>query len=84
MIFPVSTETEFRDAMKREQGFEVSGHGPRQPASRVADAIVRAVTRPKPEVYPYAPARLLSILNAFAPALSDRLIRRFGRRPVTR
>jgi short-subunit dehydrogenase len=84
VIFPVSTETEFREAMAREQGFEVSGYGPRQPASRVADAIVRAVKRPKSEIYPYAPSRLLSILNALAPALSDRLIRRFGRRPVAR
>lgn len=82
-VFPVSTETEFREAMAREQGFAVSGHGPRQPVERVADAIVRTVKRPRPEVYPYAPARLLSILNTLAPALSDRLIRRFGRKPVT-
>jgi NAD(P)-dependent dehydrogenase (short-subunit alcohol dehydrogenase family) len=84
VIFPVSTETEFREAMAREQGFEVSGHGPRQPVERVARAIVRTVQRPRPEVYPYAPARLLTILNAIAPALSDRVIRRFGRKPVDR
>ena len=83
VVFPVSTETEFRDAMAREQGFEVAGHGPRQPVERVAHAIVRAVERPRPEIYPYAPSRLLTILNALAPALSDRLIRRFGRKPVT-
>jgi NADP-dependent 3-hydroxy acid dehydrogenase YdfG len=83
VIFPVSTETEFREVMAREQGFEVAGHGPRQPVERVADAIVRTVKRPKPEVYPYAASRLLSILNALAPGLSDRLIRRFGRKPVT-
>jgi NAD(P)-dependent dehydrogenase (short-subunit alcohol dehydrogenase family) len=82
VVLPVSTETEFREAMAREQGFVVSGHGPRQPAERVASAIVRAVKRPKPEVYPYAPSRLLSILNALTPALADRIIRRFGRKPT--
>jgi NADP-dependent 3-hydroxy acid dehydrogenase YdfG len=81
LILPVSTETEFREAMAREQGFEVSGHGPRQPAERVAHAIVRAVKRPKAEVYPHGPSRLLTIINALAPGLSDRIIRRFGRKP---
>lgn len=84
VIFPVSTETEFREAMAREQGYEVSGLGPRQPAERVARAIVRAVEHPRPEIYPYGPSRLLTIVNALAPALSDRLIRRFGRKPLAR
>jgi NAD(P)-dependent dehydrogenase (short-subunit alcohol dehydrogenase family) len=83
LILPVSTETEFREAMAREQGFEVAGHGPRQSVDRVAAAIVRAVKRPKAEVYPYGPSRLLTIVNALAPGLSDRIIRRFGRKPVT-
>lgn len=81
LVIPVSTDTEFREAMAREQGFEVSGYGPRQPVERVAAAIVRTVKHPKPEVYPYAPARLLSIVSAVAPALGDRIIRRFGREP---
>jgi NAD(P)-dependent dehydrogenase (short-subunit alcohol dehydrogenase family) len=82
VVLPVSTETEFRDAMACEQGFAVAGHGPRQPAERVASAIVRTVKRPRPEVYPYAPSRLLIVLNALAPGVSDRIIRRFGRKPI--
>jgi NADP-dependent 3-hydroxy acid dehydrogenase YdfG len=82
VIVPVSTETEFREVMAREQGFAVSGHGPRQSPERVAHAIVRTVRRPKPEVYPYAPSRLLTIVNALAPGLADRIIRRFGRKPL--
>ena len=39
VVFPVSTETEFREAMAREQGFEVQGTGPRQSAEHVASAI---------------------------------------------
>jgi NAD(P)-dependent dehydrogenase (short-subunit alcohol dehydrogenase family) len=82
VVLPISTETEFRAAMAREQGFEVSGHGPRQSSQRVAAAIVRAIARPRAEVYPYAPSRLLTLLNALAPGLTDRVIRRFGRQPV--
>ena len=41
IVFPVSTETEFRDAMAREQGFEVEGHGP-APVGRAGRARHRA------------------------------------------
>jgi NAD(P)-dependent dehydrogenase (short-subunit alcohol dehydrogenase family) len=82
VVLPVSTETEFREVMAQHQGYAIQGHGPRQPAERVAKAIVRAVEHPRAEVYPYGPSRLLSIANAMAPSLTDRLIRRFGRKPV--
>jgi NADP-dependent 3-hydroxy acid dehydrogenase YdfG len=82
LIFPVSTETEFREAMAREQGFTVEGHGPRQPAEHVARAIVRCLTHPRPEVYPHRLSRALVVLNAIAPGLCDRVIRRFGRQPA--
>jgi NADP-dependent 3-hydroxy acid dehydrogenase YdfG len=82
LILPVSTETEFRAAMAREQGFEIAGHGPRQTAAHVARAIVAAIDRPRPEVYPYGPSRLLPILNALSPAVADRIVRRFGRQPL--
>lgn len=80
-VYPVSTETEFRDVIAREQGYRVKGHGPRQSAEHVARSMLRCVKHPKPEVYPHWPSRLLVILNALAPRLSDHVIRRFGRRP---
>jgi NADP-dependent 3-hydroxy acid dehydrogenase YdfG len=79
-VYPVSTETEFRDVIAREQGFRVKGHGPRQSAEHVAAAIVRCLKHPTPEVYPHWPSRLLVILNALAPRLADYVIRRFGRK----
>jgi NAD(P)-dependent dehydrogenase (short-subunit alcohol dehydrogenase family) len=82
VVLPISTATEFREAMAREQGFAVSGHGPRQPVDRVAAAIVRTVKRPRPEVYPYGPSKAIAVLNAIAPGVADRVIRRFGRKPV--
>jgi short-subunit dehydrogenase len=80
-VYPISTETEFRDVIAKEQGYRVRGHGPRQSAEHVAASMLRCLKHPKPEVYPHWPSRLLVILNALAPRLSDYIIRRFGRRP---
>ena len=83
VVCPVSTETEFFDVMSRETGTTVSrAMGPRQSVEVVADAIARAVDRPVAEVYPHAPSRALVILNALAPGFTDRVVRRFGRKPA--
>jgi NADP-dependent 3-hydroxy acid dehydrogenase YdfG len=83
VVYPVSTDTEFFDVMSRETGSTVErAFGPRQPADAVADAIARAIARPVPEVYPYAQARGLVWLNALAPGLCDRFVKKFGRKPL--
>ena len=78
----MSTETEFRDVMAREQGFEVQGTGPRQSAEQVARAIVRGIESGQPEIYPHAASKLLSIVSAAFPRLADRIVRRYGRKPI--
>ena len=80
VVLPISTDTEFRQAMKRDYGHRVSGLGPRQSVDDVARAIVRCVERPRPEVYPHAMSRALTLMNHVAPALTDRFVKRFGRR----
>ena len=83
VVFPISTETEFFDVMTRETGATVTrAMGPRQSAEEVADAIARAIDRPVPEVYPHAKSRALVVLNAIAPGFTDRVVKRFGRKPV--
>jgi short-subunit dehydrogenase len=81
-VFPVSTTTEFRDAMARDFGHQVSGLGPTQAVDVVARAIVRCIRRPSAEVYPHRPSRALAVLNAVAPAFTDALMRKYGRRRV--
>ncbi len=82
VVFPVSTETEFFDVMSRETGTAVTrAHGPTQHVDRVAHAIARAIERPAPEIYPHAASRALVILNALAPGVCDRVVKRFGRKP---
>ena len=80
VVYPVSTRTEFHDAMHRNFGHAVQGKGPKQPVGLVVDAIVRCIERPRAEVYPYWPSRWLRVANAIAPALTDRVMRRFSRR----
>ena len=79
-VYPISTRTEFHDAMTRDYGHTISGLGPKQSVDDVARAIVRCVERPRPEVYPHAMSRGLTLLNHLAPAFTDRFVRKFGRR----
>lgn len=81
-VFPVSTETEFHDAIKRDYGHAVSGHGPRQSADTVAAAIERVLIDPKPEVYPHRKSRALAVAAVVAPRFTDRLVEKFTRRQV--
>ncbi len=83
VVYPVSTETEFKSAMQRDFGHSVSGLGPKQTADDVARAIVACVRRPRAEVYPYALSRGLTILNAVAPGFTDKMVRKYGRRRET-
>ena len=83
VVYPVSTESEFFDVMSQETGVQVTrAAGPRQSVETVADAIARAIERPTPEVYPLFTSRFLVIVNALAPGLTDRIVRRFGRKPL--
>jgi short-subunit dehydrogenase len=82
VVYPVSTVTEFHAAIARDFGHRVSGKGPSQSAEAVAQAIVGCLLSPRAEVYPYGAARWLAILSVVAPALADRVVRRFARRPA--
>lgn len=80
VVLPVSTETEFRQAMIRDYGHTVAGVGPKLSAAAVARAMLACIRRPRAEVYPHTGSRALTILNAAAPALADRVVRKYGRR----
>jgi short-subunit dehydrogenase len=82
VVFPVSTKTEFADVMMSESGPITRARGPRQPVTAVADAIAKAIDHPIPEVYPYAAARGLAVINSLTPGWCDWLVRRWGRKPV--
>jgi short-subunit dehydrogenase len=81
-VYPVSTPTEFVDAMARDYGHRISGIGPKQTVDDVARSIVRCVERPRPEVYPLGKSRGLTILNALLPGFTDTFVRKYGRHRV--
>ena len=80
VVYPVSTQTEFHDAMHRNFGHAVSGKGPKQSADHVAAAVARCIANPRAEVFPYWPAKWLGVVNAIFPATVDRVMKRFSRR----
>jgi short-subunit dehydrogenase len=82
-VCPIGTETEFHDLEPNRLGVPGRG-GPIQTAEHVARAILRALRRPRAEVHPYPPARLLFLANALAPGLVDRLMMRFSPRARAR
>jgi short-subunit dehydrogenase len=79
VVYPVSTDTEFRSAMERDYGHSVSGLGPKQSMEDVARAVVACVRNPAAEVYPHRMSRGLALLNVVAPAFADRMVRKYAR-----
>jgi len=72
-VHPIATTTEFGVVAIRESGGRKGAPiGPTQSAEQVAEAMVRAVRRPRPEVHPYPMARALVALNAIVPSWVDR------------
>jgi NADP-dependent 3-hydroxy acid dehydrogenase YdfG len=79
VVYPVGTETEFHDVIKRDYGYDVRPRGPRQSADAVAKAIVDCVISPKAEVYPFPKAWWLAVLSVIAPAKADLVVQKWGR-----
>jgi short-subunit dehydrogenase len=80
LVYPVSTQTEFREAIHRDYGHVVQGVGPLQSAESVARAIVRCVRRPRAEVYPHRLSKWLSVMAVTMPTWTDGLVKKFTRR----
>jgi NADP-dependent 3-hydroxy acid dehydrogenase YdfG len=83
IVYPVSTRTEFHEAIARNFGQDITPRGPRQRADDVAGAIVNGIITPRPEIYPLGYSKLLAVLSVIAPGKADWFVQRWGRR-VTR
>ena len=81
IVYPISTETEFRAAMVREWGLDVAGAGPRQSPDHVAAAMVRVLRRPRADIYPMRLTRVIPAASALLPGLADWVSGRFARKP---
>lgn len=79
-IYPVSTNTEFREAAALAFGHTAGGLGPRQSPDVVARAVLGLIERPRAESYPFRAGRLLAGAAVLLPSWCDRIVQRFERR----
>lgn len=82
-VYPIGTTTEFRDALRTGGSEAAAVHTPGafvQPAERVADAIVRCLRRPRPEVWTSTAARLAFAAGVAFPRLADWALGRMATR----
>lgn len=77
-VHPIGTATEFWDAAKAVGGRAPvrSPSEPTQSATTVAERMVAAIRRPRPEVWPYPLARLVFSFATLFPSFTDRAVRR--------
>ena len=92
-VHPIATETEFYPQMQSASGRELAAgerfplvpdHAPRlfvQSPDVVAQAVVKCLRNPRPEVWTSFSARLAGAVFALSPRLHDRVMRRSQRRP---
>jgi short-subunit dehydrogenase len=87
-VLPVTTTTEFFEVSARNGGRKaepghVPDHAPRfltQPPQRVAQAVVRCLRKPKPEVWTSHTVRFMAGLMTMFPSLAERIGREHLRR----
>lgn len=70
-VHPVGTKTEFFDVAKSEGSSSNTPDAFSQTAEQVAQAVVRSLKRPKPEVWPMWPARFAVALGVAFPSFSS-------------
>jgi short-subunit dehydrogenase len=75
-VHPAGTDTEFFDVAGQRGGTRVPG-ARRQSVAAVAAAMVAAIVRPRPEVWPRRLARLGTSFCTLVPGLTDRALRNY-------
>ncbi|MHC4776328.1 MAG: SDR family NAD(P)-dependent oxidoreductase [Planctomycetota bacterium] len=83
-VHPITTVTEFHEVSQRLSGKAADGksvpeHAPRlfvQPAERVANAVVRCLRRPRPEVWTSFATRAVAALMTLSPRVGDVILRK--------
>jgi short-subunit dehydrogenase len=83
-VHPITTTTEFFQVSQRLSGKEVTSkvapaHAPRffvQPAERVANAVVRCLRRPRPEVWTSFTTRAVAACMTLSPRFGDLILRK--------
>jgi short-subunit dehydrogenase len=86
-VHPITTVTEFFEVSSRLSGKDTGGksapdHAPRffvQPAERVANAVVKCLRRPRPEVWTSFTTRAVAAFMTLSPRFGDMILRKAGK-----
>ena len=79
-VHPVGTETEFFKVAEQQGGLKVPPPGKgevRQSSEVVARKMIQAIRKPRPEVWPLAPARYLLSFATLMPSIGDRIMSKY-------
>jgi short-subunit dehydrogenase len=79
-VHPIGTQTEFFDVAQQQGGMKMPPPGAgevRQSAATVAKKMIRGIERPRPEVWPMAPARFALAIATLMPGLVDRVMGKY-------
>ncbi len=77
-VHPISTRTNFFAEASRRSGTRVGGIGKMQTAELVGEKIAHLVERPRPELWPFSPARWSLGLATMLPGVTDYFMRRLA------
>jgi len=78
-VHPIGTKTELFDAAKAREGDYRAHDTPKymtQSPERVANAVVKCLRKPKPEVWTSQASRMVAAMTNATPRLTDRLVRK--------
>ena len=78
VVYPVSTDTEFLDAMERDYGHSVSGLGPKQSVEEVARGDRGCIERPRPRSIRTRRRAALAVLNVARAGIHRSARARYG------
>ena len=78
-VHPVGTDTEFFGVAEAKTGVKrpVSDREVRQTANTVSRKTVRAIVKPRAEVWPLRASRWVLNLQTFLPSVTDRVMARY-------
>jgi short-subunit dehydrogenase len=81
-VHPIMTTTEFGQVAEAAGDVKLPRSGVSQTVEQVADAMVRAIERPRAEVWPHRMSRVGLGVATLVPGLVDRAMNRYRRRVV--
>jgi len=77
-VHPIGTDTEFGDAARKAAGHDLAIKAipgeHRQSAATVAQKMIHAIEKPRPEVWPFAPSKLAVSVGTLIPGIVDRVM----------